>query len=548
MNPVPTAVHLPGLLAGQAEATPDAPALVAGEVRWTYRQLDERVDQSAARLAALGVRAGQTVGLLAGNTADWLAVALGALRLGARLDAFHTWVKAWEWEHLLRSSACVTLVTVGSVRSADLLAELRQVLPELWEAPPGRWGSDRFPALREVALLSGDTPPPGARSWEELPGEGDRAGAEPAGHDPAFVLYTSGSTATPKAVPLTHRDLILNGFHIGERMGLTAGDRVWLGSPLFWSFGSANALMATLTHGACLVLQERFQPEETARLWEREECTAAYLLPRMVDDLAPVAQRVRAVRSLRTGLTIGRAEEVLRVAEELGVPEICNVYGSTETYGNCCVTPHHLPLETRATTQGPPLPGVRLRVVTPEGLVRYEDATGELQVRGRITPGYLGEPEATAAVMTEDGWFRTGDRVTLRPDGAVEFRGRLTEMIKTSGINVSPAEVESYLCRHPRVRTAAVVGAPHHSRGEVVVAFVTTDGGVDAEELRDFCQRGIAGYKVPRQIVVLPELPTTVTGKLQRRALVEEATRRVGPAERTPEPTQRTEPTRREAG
>lgn len=528
MNP-PESTTLPALVRDAAAATPDAAALVAGPTRWTYRELDREARRAASVLAGLGVGRGENVGLLATNTAVWPAVALGAMRTGARVDAFNTWAKAWDLDHLIGASRCRVLVLTPRVRSADLLGELRGLVPELWSADPGAWHSERFPALRHVVVLEGDAPR-GALRWDELsetaePTDPDAIDAH--GDDPAFVLYTSGSTRYPKAVPLLHRDLIVNGFHIGERMALTTADRVWLGSPLFWSYGAANALMATLTHGACLVLQEQFAAEDAATLLADERCTAAYLLPSITDALATVAERVRAVSSLRTGLTIGRPDEVRRAVEELDVPGICNVYGSTETYGNCCVTSQDTPLELRLTTQGPPLPGVELRVVDEAGEVLGDGELGELQVRGRVMPGYLGDADATAAVLTEDGWYRTGDRLRIRPDGAVEFGARLTDMIKTSGINVAPAEVESYLSGHPAVTDVAVVGAPHPSRGEVVVAFVTTDREVDGEELRRYCREGVAGYKVPWEVVVVPRLPTTATGKLVRRVLVEQATERI---------------------
>lgn len=530
MRPVPVPTTLSALISGQAARTPEAPALVAGDTRWTYADLDVTAGRAAAVLRSLGVRPGDRVGLLATNTADWPSAALGAHRLGARVDAFNTWAKAWDLEHLLGASQCSVLVMAASVRSADLLGELRKLLPELWDTPAGRWRSKRFPALRHVLVLGGGNVPAGAQRWDDLMASAEPvAGTEPDPGSTAFVLYTSGSTTTPKAVPLVHRDLILNGFYIGERMGLTGADRIWLGSPLFWSFGAANAMMATFTHGACLVLQEQFSAPEAARLLAAERCTAAYLLPTMVDALLPLAGQIRDIAELRTGLTIGRPEEIRCIAEDLSIAEICNIYGSTETYGNCCVTAHDAPLETRLVTQGPPLPGVELRVVDENGEFRQANATGELQVRGRIMPGYLGNPAATAAAMTGDGWYRTGDQVHLRADGAVEFRSRLTDMIKTSGINVSPAEVETYLCQHELVAEAVVVGAPHPSRGEVAVAYVTTrGGGIDGETLRRYCQDGIAGYKVPWEIVIVPRLPTTETGKILRRALTDDAAGRVG--------------------
>lgn len=521
----PNSPSLPALVSDLAAIGPGAPALVAGSGRWTYAELDDAARHGAAALVRAGVGPGDGVGLLTGNTADWPVVALAAMRAGARVDAFNTWVKAHDLEFLLRTSRCPVLVMTPTVRSSDLLAVLTELVPEVCTARPGEWHSERFPDLRQVVLLrDAEKAPAGALRWEDLlasvvPVEPDEIAAQP--EDVAFVLYTSGSTRDPKAVPLRQRDTLINAFHIGERMGLTAADRVWLTSPLFWSYGGANAWPATMTHGACLVLQDQFEASAAADLLTQERVTAAYLLPTLTDALAGVGERVRAVDSLRTGLTIGRPDEVARTIDELDIPQLCNVYGSTEVYGNCCVTPHDAPREQRETTQGPPLPGVEVRTVDAEGRVQEVGQLGELQVRGRVTTGYLNADDST--VFTDDGWFRTGDQLRIRPDGAVEFGARLTDMIKTSGINVAPAEVEGYLSTHPSVAEVAVVGAPHPSRGEVVMAFVVVPDGTDGSTLREYCRAGIASFKVPWEVVVLPELPRTGTGKLTRKALVEQA-------------------------
>lgn len=522
----PPEATIPHLIDSVAARMPEQEAAVAGEERFTYASLAARSQAAARAYTALGVGDNSVVALMAPNLPEWIPAAIGAMRCGARVDAFNTWAKAYDLEFLLHSSGAEVLVIAERFRGSDLLAELRALLPQLDQ--PGPLRSSRFPGLRHVAVI-GDAPPPGADSWTDLVA-GHAKGtpiAERGGHGdaPAFVLYTSGSTSTPKAVPLCHRDLVVNGFHIGERMGLRETDRVWLGSPLFWSYGCANALMAALTHGATLVLQEHFSAAAAAEKFKRERVTAAYLLPTMVDALTgEVADQVRAVTSLRTGLTIGRPDVIDRIVTDLGIDGICNIYGSTETYGNCCVTDYRAPLERRRVTQGKPLPGVEIRIVDADNRVLPPGEPGEAQVRGRLTPGYLGNDAATAAAFTGDGWYRTGDRLTLEPDGAVAFVDRTGDMIKTSGINVSPAEVEGFLADHPGVREVLVVGAPHPSREEVAVAFVVpSDPALTADELTSHAKKSIAGYKVPWLTVLVENLPRTGTGKLVRRNLRDQA-------------------------
>jgi len=473
---VPREQTLPEMLRSCAADAGERIALVSGSRRLSYAELATQMDQVAAGLAEAGVRPGDRVALLAPNVPEWVLAAFGALAQGARVDAFNTWVKAYDLDYLLRTSEVSTLMMVDHVRNADLLGELLSLVPELDAAGPGEWRSARYPALRRVVVI-GDRVPRGALPWADVStatGTVDEPGTS--GDDAAFVLYTSGSTKNPKAVPLDHRNLVLNGFHIGERMGLSEDDRVWLGSPLFWSYGCANALMATFTHRARLVLQERFEPRDAVALMGQEGVTAAYFLPAMTEVLAATCPgEVRALAALRTGLTIGRREEVERVAVDLGVGEICNVYGATENYGNCCVTDHRMPLEQRLSTQGHPLPGVEVRIVDEStGMVLGPDEAGEAQIRGRITKGYLGDDEANAQAFTADGWYRS----------------------------------------------SIVVGTPDAARGEVVVAFVVSrDPGLTSEDLITYCRERIASYKVPRHLTILDQLPRTGTGKVARRML-----------------------------
>jgi fatty-acyl-CoA synthase len=242
--------------------------------------------------------------------------------------------------------------------------------------------------------------------------------------------------------------------------------------------------------------------------------------------LAHPAFDVSRTRTLRTGLTIGSPREFLDAAEKLGVSELCNVYGATETYGNCCVAWHHWPIARRAACQGEPLPGVEMRFVDAEtGQPVALGEAGLVEVRGYVSPGYTGaSTEQNAAVFTADGFYRTGDIGRLDESGAFVFIGRSTEMIKRAGINVSPAEVENILLTHPAVREVGVVGASDRERGEIIVAFVVVrDSAVTAEDLIAHCKAISSRYKVPDRIEIRQALPVTPTGKLHRRGLKQDA-------------------------
>jgi len=524
------------LLAGLASGLSDHPAVVHKTGTTTYGQLYERASAVEGSLRALGVVNGDRVGLLASNRVEWLESFFGAAGAGATVHAINTWVTATELEELLSRADCTVWVLQAAFGRHRYLDDVRRLVPEVWEASaPGEWKSARFPSLKAIVVLDHDVDAPrgayGYEEWLTAARDDVRAGqgsvALVSAADPAVVLYTSGSTAQPKAVPLLHYGMIENGFHIGERLGLGGDDRVWLGSPLFWSYGCANALMATFTHGATLVLQEQFAADTAIELIETNGCTAAYLLPTLIHALLadPGFDR-RRVASLRTGLTIGSPDEVRLAAESLGVASICNLYGSTEVYGNCCVTPHSAPLDERLSSQGPPLPGVTLRIVNPlTAAVEPHGAVGEIQVKGYLTPGYIGVDMVSTEVFTEDGFYRSGDLGYLDERGWLHYVSRESDMIKTSGINVAPLEVEQCLLVFDGVGEVGVVGAPDKVRGELVIAYVVAKSGYGLDEatLIARCRESLASYKVPARVWIVDALPKTDTGKLSRKLLREQA-------------------------
>ncbi|MGE4218841.1 MAG: class I adenylate-forming enzyme family protein [Alphaproteobacteria bacterium] len=510
---MPESRTVPELVAELARRYPDREALIGGGIRWHFADVAAEVSRLAAAFRKIGVAPGGRVGILMGNRPEWVPCAFAAMHLGASVVGLNTWLTAPELAYQLAHAQVRWLVVQARFAGRDLLA-----LTEATGVPLDRVivvdgpaeGADRIAYAAFHALGDGPPPAPAAR---------------PA--DPGFILYTSGSTARPKCVPLQHFALIENMWHIGERQHLTPDDRLWLAVSLFWSLGCVNALFAAWTHGSAIVLQERFDAGEALALIEREGCTAVYATPNMALALWEHPDRPRRdLSSLRTGVTIGTPEQVQRLVD-LGAREICNVYGLTEVYGNCAVTDAHDPLARRLAANGRPLPGVTIRIVDPATRMPLPDGeTGEILVRGYVTPGYLDGPDVNAAAFTADGWFVTGDLGLIDDAGQVRFRGRLKEMIKTGGINLAPAEVEAVLCRHPGVETAFVIGLPDARRDEVVAAvIVPRDEAAPPDEaaLQAHCRANLAAYKVPRRLRVIPgrDLPLTTTGKIQRSRLAE---------------------------
>ncbi len=526
----PLARTLHDLLREQAARAPQAPAVICGGRTLSFAALGARAGRLAAALRARGLRHGDRVGILMNNRAELLEALFAASAAGATVVPFSTWSTRHELEFLLADSGVRTLFAIPGFGKEDFRASLGALVPEAGGG--GAWRSARFPALRELVLLD-EAAPTGWLAYEALIEGAPEMAPLPPGEaarpcDDGIVLYTSGSTSTPKAVRLLQHGIVENGFNIGEREGLTDQDRVFAAIPLFWAYGAVNALPAAFTHGAALILQSRFEPGEALDLIERHRCTAIYTLPAMTAALVrhPAFAPARTA-SLARGLTIGAPQDVMTAAETLGVGRICNIYGSSETYGNCCVTPHDWPLALRAACQGPPLPGVSLRIVDARtGAVLGRDEPGLIEVRGYLMRGYGGASAAhNEAVFTPDGWFRTGDMGELDAEGRLRFLGRSGEMIKRSGINVSPAEVEDALMQHPGVSQAGVVGVPDAEKGELIVAFVVpkADAALAAADLVAHCRRIASAYKVPDRIEIRPALPTTVTGKLLRRSLRDEA-------------------------
>jgi len=515
MNP-PWARTLPDLIDELARRFPAREALVGSGQRYTFSELRGEARRLARALHALGVRRGDKVAILMGNRPEWIVADFAITLLGAVMVAVNTWATARELEHILAHSDTRFLFTVSRYLKHDyagMLGELRPRLPLLEKVIcVGPGGRNEWLAY-ENCLLN--------LSPEDAIEVGQRA-VRP--QDMAYLLYTSGSTSLPKGVEIQHYALIENMWQIGERQAVTENDRLWLAVSLFWGLGCENALLNLYTHGGCVVLQEHFDAAEALRLIEAERCTVFYGTPNMAQALYEHPDRARRdLSSLRGGATLGTPEQIMRVVA-LGAREICNIYGLTETYGNCNVTDARDPVERRIANVGRPLAGVDQRIVDPEsGNVLGPGEVGEIRVKGYVTTGYYKDPARTAEAFDQYGYFRTGDLGSVDAEGYLHFRGRIKEMVKTGGINVAPIEVEEILLSHPAVQAAFVTGVPDPVQDEVLAAVIVLKRGavLTEREVAEHCRASLAAYKVPRRVrfAAESELPLTTTGKVQKNRL-----------------------------
>ena len=511
----PDSKTVPALIDENASKRPDRLAIIDDARRVTYAELRRDVRQMAKRLYQLGVRKNDKVAILMGNQLEWVVVHFAINTLGAVMVAVNTWWRRSELQHALALADVSVLVMEGDFGKIDYTGELAAI-GDLKAA---------FPLMRHVVCM-GDNRLPGAMSWQDFMATGtdvpddviEAAARAVTPDDVAEILFTSGSTGRSKAVQLVHRGLIENPHAIGERMHITEQDRVLLSSSLFWSLASCNALFNVATHGACLVIFKRYSPADVLRLIEQERCTAAYTTINMVGAIYNHPDRhTRDLSSLRTGNCRG---EVIDMLVEMGALEYVTTYGLTECYGQACVSDASAPLDQRRRTGGFPLPHVELQIVDPATRAKLPAGSiGEVRLRGHVMKGYYKDPEQTAKTIDADGWLYTGDLGVLDDDG-FRFQGRIKEMIKTGGINVTPIEVENLLYLHDGVQQALVAGLPDVARGEIVAAMVVPKPGVTltAEELVQHCRRNAAVYKAPRHIEVVgaEDVPLTDTGKVSR--------------------------------
>ncbi len=504
----------------------DREALVARAqgVRLSYGELWEATTRVARGLIAFGVKRGDRVGLFSPNRFEWIVLQYASARVGAILVNVNPAYRAMELEYTLRQSGVSVLFAARRFRATSYVEMIAEIRP-------------RLPELRLVMSLDDD--------WKMLVEAGGHVSddvlaereAELQFDDPINIQYTSGTTGFPKGATLSHHNVLNNGFFVGETVGYGPDDRACIPVPLYHCFGMVLGSLACTTHGATIVLPgEAFDPASVLEAVEAERCTSLYGVPTMfIAELDHPRFSAFDLSSLRTGIMGGSpcpVEVMRRVVSQMHMREVTICYGMTETSPVSAQSATDDPEGKRVGTVGRVHPHVELKVVDPQtGAVVPRGGTGELCARGYgVMLGYWNDEEATRAAIDAARWMHTGDLATMDAEGYVHIVGRIKDMIIRGGENVYPREIEEWLHLHPKVGEAQVIGVPSEKYGEEIMAWVRPKPGetLTGDELALFCKGKIATYKIPRYWKVVDEFPMTVTGKVQKFRMREEAVRELG--------------------
>ncbi len=489
------------------------------ETRWTYDELWARANEVARALLACGVGKGTRVGVLMTNRPEFLSSVFGTALAGGVATTLSTFSTPAELEHLLQSSACSVLLLERSVLKKDFAAMVAELEPAINAAEPGELASTRFPFLRHIAAIGGGEgmiedwdaflSRAGAVSQELV----DAAAATVSPADPGALFFSSGSTAKPKGILNAHRGVALQLWRWKRFYGTQEDTRAWSANGFFWSGNFGMAIGGALSAGGSLVLQSTFQPEEAMALMDREKATMAIAWPHQWEQLEAATNwdevDLSSMKYLHPKWPLARHPTV-----DVDWQEPLSAYGNTETFTISAIFPSGTPEERIAGSSGEPQPGMVFKIVDPlSGEVVPMGERGEISVKGpTLMLGYLGVP--LDETLDDEGFFRTGDGGYVDDSGRLFWEGRLSDIIKTGGANVSPLEIDDVLLQHPAVKVTKTVGVPHDTLGELVVACIVLheDASLDEDGLRSFAKEQLASFKVPRRVLFFTEDEFAQTG------------------------------------
>ncbi|HWD02347.1 MAG TPA: AMP-binding protein [Amycolatopsis sp.] len=509
-------------------AFPDRDALIdrAAGARWTYAELKRDVDTLAHGLIARGIRKGDRVGIWSPNRAEWTLLQYATAKIGAILVNINPAYRSHELDYVLKQAGVRMLVAADKFKTSDYAAMIEEVRPGCAE-------------LEFVVLLGTD-------AWADLMAAGE--GGDPAAlaklqanlsaDDPINIQYTSGTTGFPKGATLSHHNILNNGFFVGELCNYTEEDRVCIPVPFYHCFGMVMGNLASTSHGSAMVIPApAFDPEATLEAVAEERCTSLYGVPTMfIAELNLPNFESFDLSSLRTGIMAGSpcpVEVMKQVIDRMGMTEVSIAYGMTETSPVSTQTRADDSVERRVSTVGRVGPHLESKVVDPEtGLTVPRGEPGELCTRGySVMLGYWNQLDKTAEAIDAARWMHTGDLAVMDDEGYLNITGRIKDMVIRGGENVYPREIEEFLYTHPDVLDAQVIGVPDVKYGEELMAWIRMREGAEpltAESVREFCTGKLAHYKIPRYVHIVEEFPMTVTGKVRKVEMREQAVTLLG--------------------
>ena len=494
-------------------------------IRWSYQELDAQVDHLARALYASGLNVGDRVALWSPNRYEWVLAQYATARIGVIMVCINPAYRTHELEFALNQSGSVMLLAAPEFKTSNY--------KQMWADV-----AEQCPEIREAIFFDDPT-------WNTLLNRAEGATSEQVAErsssltntDPINIQYTSGTTGLPKGATLTHRNILNNGYFVGEACGYTEQDRVCIPVPFYHCFGMVMGNLGCTSHGSTMVIpNDAFEPVSVLDAVQEEKCTSLYGVPTMfIAELGVPEFESYDLSSLRTGIMAGSpcpVEVMKQVIERMNMDDVTIAYGMTETSPVSTQTGADDTIDQRVGSVGRVHPHVEIRVADPEtGETVARGESGEFQTRGySVMKGYWNEEEKTAQAIDSEGWMHTGDLAVMDVDGYVNITGRIKDLIIRGGENISPREIEEFLYSHPDIIDVQVVGVPDEKFGEEVCAFVQARDGatVDTEVVREFCQGKIAHYKVPRYVLSINDFPMTVTGKIQKYLLRDAAVEQLG--------------------
>lgn len=512
--------------------------------RLTYKVFSEKTDELARGLLGLGFKHGDRIGVWSTNNIEWLLVQMATARIGAILVNINPAYRPKELAYALERSEVQGLFVIPRFRNSDYVGMLQELIPEL-QGNNTEFTSKALPNLHRIVVynpnnpLHTETPAPGFTSWQEVIHAAETISQQELNEqtlkldrdDVINIQYTSGTTGFPKAVMLTHHNILNNAWFSAQAMHFTELDRLVVPVPFYHCFGMVLANLLCFSVGACLVISsEHFDAEKVLQAVSDEKCTAIHGVPTMfIAQLEHKNFSRFDLSSLRTGIMAGAPcppELMKRVINDMHCNEILIGYGETEASPLTHLTTRDDSFERRINTVGHNLPHQEVKIInTDTGATVPLGEIGEICFRGyHIMRGYYGQAEKTAETVNESGWLFSGDLGTMDEYGYVQITGRRKEMIIRGGENIYPREIEDFIFTHPKVAEVAVFGVPDEFYGEQVAAWIELHSGESTteDEIREFCKEEIAHFKIPKYIRFVETFPMTVTGKVQKFKMREE--------------------------